>query len=323
MRRNLYKITHNKDLHVGVNKINFSHRRYDTASQRQPLHGFTLIELLVVIAIIALLLAIIMPALDNAKRLATAVVCMSNVRGLSQCWYLYTEDNDSWIMDGDTGDTADGWQMKRNRLVHLFTPDPQDVNGNISNTSVEDKIRGFKKGAVWPYMENYKLFNCRSDTRWRKEAVDGYARYKNGVGGKCIGGYRSYSMGAPLSRQGLDATSTREDLCVIEKQNEFINPSSKIIWLEEADGAGINHRTWNMFLGHKEWWDPFTIWHNGSSTFGFADSHAERHKWVEKETIEMCENQTKRVVVPAGKERDYDWFWRSYIPGKIPAGLMQ
>jgi prepilin-type processing-associated H-X9-DG protein len=235
-------------------------------------------------------------------------------------WYLYAEDNDAYIMDGDTGDTADGWRMTNGKLVHLFTPDPQDVNGNRRNSSLEDKIRGYQKGAMWPYMETHKLFNCRSDKRWRKDAINPY------LSGKCIGGYRSYSMGAPLSRMGIGATDTRENLCFVEKKNEFVNPSSKVVWLEEADGYGINHRTWNMYLGHKQWWDPFAIWHNGSSTFGYADGHAERHKWVEELTIRMAENQSKTgggggERVPANESRDYDWFRSKYIPGKIPAAL--
>ncbi len=286
-----------------------------TKGKKSRSQGFTLIELLVVIAIIALLLSILLPSLNNAKRLATAIVCMSNVRGLSQGWYLYAQDNDSYIMDGDTGDTANGWRNTNGKMVHLFTADPQDQNGTRRNSSLEDKIRGYMKGAMWPYMENHKLYNCRSDKRWLKDALDPF------LSGKCIGGYRSYSLGAPLSRQGLGATSTGENLCVVEKQTEFFNPSSKVVWLEEADGYGINHRTWNMFLLHREWWDPFAIWHNNSSTFGFGDSHAERHKWVDKSTITMCENQTKRVMVPANELRDYDWFWRSYIPGRIPSGI--
>jgi prepilin-type N-terminal cleavage/methylation domain-containing protein len=56
--------------------------------------GFTLIELLVVIAVIALLLAILMPALQKAKYQTKRVVCMSNVRQQSVIFFTYSQDND-------------------------------------------------------------------------------------------------------------------------------------------------------------------------------------------------------------------------------------
>lgn len=56
-------------------------------------NGFTLIELLVVIAIIALLMAILMPALQRVKKQAQAVACMSNIKQWSYCWYMYLEDS--------------------------------------------------------------------------------------------------------------------------------------------------------------------------------------------------------------------------------------
>jgi prepilin-type N-terminal cleavage/methylation domain-containing protein len=62
--------------------------------------GFTLIELLVVIAIIALLMAIIVPALKNAKELASGSVCLGNQKNLALAWTNYSGDYDSYLVGG-------------------------------------------------------------------------------------------------------------------------------------------------------------------------------------------------------------------------------
>ena len=69
--------------------------------------GFTLIELLVVIAIIALLMAILMPALGRAKKQAKAVVCLSNLRQWAIIFQMYTDDNEGKFSGGE--ETVDGF----------------------------------------------------------------------------------------------------------------------------------------------------------------------------------------------------------------------
>ena len=64
--------------------------------------GFTLIELLVVISIIALLLAIIGPSLKKAKEAGMRIMCLSNLRGLTQAVHLYNLDNDGDFPSGHT-----------------------------------------------------------------------------------------------------------------------------------------------------------------------------------------------------------------------------
>ena len=78
--------------------------------------GFTLIELLVVIAIIAMLLAILMPALNKVKKIAQRVVCGTNLKGLGTAQIVYANDyDDAFVVQGGTGvhtwaNNTGGWQ---------------------------------------------------------------------------------------------------------------------------------------------------------------------------------------------------------------------
>ena len=71
--------------------------------------GFTLIELLVVIAIIALLLAILMPALQRVKNQAKAVACQSNLHQWAVAFGMYAGENDGYFWSGDY--SRDGWEQ--------------------------------------------------------------------------------------------------------------------------------------------------------------------------------------------------------------------
>ncbi len=70
--------------------------------------GFTLIELLVVIAIIAILMAILMPALNRAREQGKRAACLNNLRQLQLAWIAYAGDNDDRIINGEASGAASG-----------------------------------------------------------------------------------------------------------------------------------------------------------------------------------------------------------------------
>ena len=74
-------------------------------------NGFTLIELLVVIAIIALLLAMLLPALAKVKELGRRVVCKNNLRQIALAWHTYINDNDGkFYQDINANVIYGGWE---------------------------------------------------------------------------------------------------------------------------------------------------------------------------------------------------------------------
>lgn len=79
-----------------------------------------------------------------------------------------------------------------------------------------------------------------------------------------------------------------------------------------------------MDFVNPNWVDPFAIFHNDSSTFVFADGHADRHKWVENQTRKMAEAGVKgwsAIDPDSNTQLDWEWFKRAYIPGRKPAGI--
>src|SRR5512136_2108489 len=79
----------------------FSLRRRIVAMRTQK--AFTLIELLVVISIIAILMAVLMPALKRAREGGKRASCLSNLKQLTLAWNMYADENDDKLVNGATG----------------------------------------------------------------------------------------------------------------------------------------------------------------------------------------------------------------------------
>lgn len=150
--------------------------------------GFTLIELLVVIAIIALLLAVLLPALTKAKELGKRVVCGANLRQISLAWRTYLDDNDGKFYQGtnDVNITYGGWEgieysfLNISRVLNPFLGLPEIVESE----------------------EGAKVFKCPADMGGFMNKPLPYFSYKG----------TSYIMNSLLVGQGRIGTQPSPEL---------------------------------------------------------------------------------------------------------------
>jgi prepilin-type N-terminal cleavage/methylation domain-containing protein/prepilin-type processing-associated H-X9-DG protein len=152
----------------------------ETTSRRLASRGFTLVELLVVIGIIAVLVSILLPAMTNARRQATSLKCLSNLRQIGQAFILYANAHKDYYP-----------------VVRSDTPVVNDVPQNVRNNYWTDMIQ--------PYVTSGKgNFEIRTDTEFeamRNSVLWGCPEWAGwaGSGAGYRGGVRIFDNGYAMN----------------------------------------------------------------------------------------------------------------------------
>lgn len=255
------------------------------------LKAFTLIELLVVVSIIALLISILLPSLRGARERAKATICLANQKTLANCAVQYSAENRDAVVSGNTN--ATGWidWPKRPDGHYLSTAELARAD------NVNPHKRGVRDGKLFPYAVTEEVYHCPSDRRDTRVPEIGAIAFVTYSMPNCMAG----DPGWERKIGGINVT---------KRLSRVPSASDKLMFVEEADPRGMNMDTWVMWLNREQWIDPLTIWHDGKSTLGFADGHAELHAWQDQRTIRMSAEQLFNQTAPGS--RDWEFMQRAW-----------
>jgi prepilin-type N-terminal cleavage/methylation domain-containing protein len=254
------------------------------ARSRRP-SAFTLIELLVVIAIIAILAAMLLPALATSKAKAQGIMCMSNMRQLTLAWIQYAHDN------SDRMTFASGSENGPNPDIDPYVWVTGRIDFNPINPSNWDPSVDIQKSALWPYCGgSLGIWKCPADPSRIIPAFgpllgQSVPRIRSMAISIWQGGWGGHLMAYP----GVSSPPWKLYLRLSDMLDP--GPARTLLFWDEREDA-IN---WGNFYidmtGYPSSpaavqfnWDWPGSYHNRAGGLSFADGHAEIKRWLDPRT---------------------------------------
>ena len=244
--------------------------------------GFTLIELLVVIAIIAILAAMLLPALSKAKAKAYGISCMSNLKQLQLGWVLYSGDNqDKLVPNGEDAVLA----TSPIAAIYLSGGAKAEwVLGTVKTAPAASDPALIQNGLLYPYVNNVAVYKCPAD----RKLVNG----ANTV--------RSMSMNTWMnsikSWNDVIGYSGAMRLRDFRKQGDINRPSPSACWVFIDENPNSINDGWFACDPNQttKWVDIPASYHNNAGGLSFADGHAEIKKWRDSKMINALTTDVPR-----------------------------
>lgn len=250
--------------------------RINLLTRRERPRGFTLIELLVVIAIIAILAAMLFPALAKAKTKSQGISCMSNTKQLMLANHLYQGDNRDFFPMAFHGGTPGSSMNQDNRP---WVSGWLDWDLRIDNTNVLDIIDP-QRAVLASYVGKQKnVYKCPADNyASAAQRSRGWSSRVRSISGNIyVGRGNGWANGPGYTAGGPNNLGIYKGA---SKASELVIPGPALTWVymdEHPDsindaGAFPPNTPTNIP-------DAPATYHNGAAGFSFADGHSEVHKW--------------------------------------------
>ncbi len=237
--------------------------------------AFTLIELLVVIAIIAILMAILMPALNRVKEQGRRAVCLSNLRQLQLAWDMYATENDDKVVNGEAYGSGDGTAPiptgGHHKGEQWWTGDDVGDFWMGINLAQEMQFQAIRAGALWSYCKKEQLYRCPTGVRGEMRTYT----ITDAINGLRRSGTYNGNTGVRVGRTVL----------WVKRRTDIVSPgpAQRIVFLDEGR---ITPDSYATHYQNERWWDPPFVRHGDGTNVSFADGHSAYWKFKGMKTLE-------------------------------------